>query len=399
MRSGWGWFFAGTTVALGLVLAALVWALVASGLYTRLAGSVLPAALAPAGVVAAPVAAPAAAGGNAVPSATTTPAAGGQAPSAAPPVGTPTAGTSLAPPSTNATPAQRAQILSSAHWKLLIGDVKSEPLSNGSRKVTVDVTLKNDSHQADVLAIPATSSAQPRSRPASWEPVQMAEPPALQLRLYDRANRPFGGAFVGADGQGGGSFTFVAAPGDAIRLPFAFDVPAASSDPMTLEAQFGQAAGAANFRVALDAAAQPPAKLEPSDLMKVNGTEERYVIERLWSLTLLSVTVGQPDATGQRTVTARLGAENLTDRPLAVAASENDPMGAAGDRDFYVVDSAGRLAYSSGDSMPRQPIPPGATRTVEVRMKGYREFATAGPYRFSVVTDPRKDQYAIFRAP
>ena len=47
--------------------------------------------------------------------------------------------------------------------------------------------------------------------------------------------------------------------------------------------------------------------------------------------------------------------------------------------------------------MPRQPIAPGATRTVDVRMKGYRDFATAGPYRFSVVVDPRKNQYAIFR--
>ena len=101
--------------------------------------------------------------------------------------------------------------------------------------------------------------------------------------------------------------------------------------------------------------------------------------------------------TGQRTVTARVSAENLTGRPLAVGASENDPFGASGDRDFYVVDAAGRLAYSSSDSMPRQPIPPGATRTVEVRMKGYRDFASTGPFRFTVVVDPRRAQYAIFR--
>jgi hypothetical protein len=379
MRSGWAWFFAGTTIALATVLAALVWGLVASGLYGPLAARVIPRTSA-----AASVAAPAAPTATSVVSAP---------PAATTPAVTPAASGALA----GANAAQRLQVLSSANWKLLIGEVKSEPGREGTRKVTVDVALKNDSERADVLSIPATMATQPRSRPASWEPVQMGEPPTLQLRLYDRANRPFGGGFVAANGEGGGGFTFVAAPGDAIRLPFAFEVPASSADPLTLEAQFGQAAGGAGFRVALDTAAQPPAKLEPSDLVKVNGKEQRYLIEGVWSLTLLDVTVGQPDGSGQRTVTARISAENLTDRPLAPGASENDPLGATGDRDFYVVDPAGRLAYSSSDSMPRQPIPPGATRTVDVRMKGYRDFATTGPFRFSVVVDPRKDQYAIFR--
>jgi hypothetical protein len=391
MRSGWAWFFAGTTLALFLVLAALVWGLVATGLYADLAGRVLPRALAPVAVAAPP---PAAA--SAPPAAAATP-----APPAPPGIGastTPTAG-QTPPAATTGSVARRAEVLASAHWKLLVGDVKSEPGRDGGRAVTVDVTLKNDSDRADVLAIPATTPAQPRTRPASWEPVQMVEPPTLQLRLYDRANRPFGGGFLGADGQGGGGFTFVAAPGDAIRLPFRFELPASSAEPLALEAQFGLAAGGATFRVGLDAAAQPPARLEPSDLVKVNGTEERYLIEDLWSLTLLAITVGQPDASGQRTVTARVSAENLTERPLAIGATENDPTGAASDRDFYVVDSEGRLAYSSGDSMPRQPIPPGATRTVEVRMRGYRDFSTAGPYRFSVVVDPRRDEYALFRAP
>jgi hypothetical protein len=400
MRSGWAWFFAGTTIALGLVLAALVWSLVASGLYGQLAARVLPAAIGPAGFAATaapradaggPAAAPAAP--TAIPTAGVTPPAGAT-PWAG---GAPPGASTPPPPAAGAIAAQRAQILSSSHWKLLIGEVKSEPQPDGARKVVVDVTLKNDSSRADVLAIPATLPAQPRSRPASWEPVQMAEPPSLQLRVYDRANRPFGGGFVAANGEGGGSFTFVAAPGDAIRLPFAFEIPSSSADPLTLEAQFGQAAGGAGFRVALDASAQPPAKLEPSDLVKVHGTEQRYLIEGLWSLTLLDVSVGQPNGSGERTVTARLSAENLTGRPLAVGATENDPLGASGDRDFYVVDSAGRVAYSSGDSMPRQPIPAGATRTVDVRMKGYRDFATSGPFRFSVVVDPRRDQYAIFR--
>jgi hypothetical protein len=127
----------------------------------------------------------------------------------------------------------------------------------------------------------------------------------------------------------------------------------------------------------------------------VNGTEQRYVVEGLWSLTLLGVSVGSPAANGERTVTARVAAENLTDRPLTLGATLDDPTG--GERDFYVVDAETRAAYSSADSMPRQPVPPKATRTVEVRMKAHRDFAASGPYRFSIVIDPGAERFAIFK--
>jgi hypothetical protein len=298
--------------------------------------------------------------------------------------------------------AKRGEVVSANRWQLLLNEVRSETLPAGGRRLTLDLTFKNDSDEADVLAIPATVPPAPRTRPAGDEPgppsyrtVQLVEPPAVQLRIVDRAGRVFGGGFVSANGDGGGSFTFVAAPGDAIRLPYAFDIPESATDPLVLEAQFGQALGGAVYRIGLDDAAQPPARLAPSDRAKVNGTEQRYVVEGLWSLTLLGVSVGSPAANGERTVTARVAAENLTDRPLTLGATLDDPTG--GERDFYVVDAETRAAYSSADSMPRQPVPPKATRTVEVRMKAHRDFAENGPYRFSIVIDPGAERFAIFK--
>src|SRR5688572_22008264 len=115
MRSGWAWFFAGTTLALFLVLAALVWGLVATGLYADLAGRVLPRALAPVAVAAPP---PAAA--SAPPAAAPTPPAAAATPAPpAPGIGastTPTAG-QTPPAATTGSVAQRAEVLASAHWK------------------------------------------------------------------------------------------------------------------------------------------------------------------------------------------------------------------------------------------------------------------------------------------
>jgi hypothetical protein len=415
--SGWGWFFAGTTLAFGLLLAGLLWALVATGVYGQLLGRLDPRASAllagPRPAAAGPPlrpptpepAAPPSAPRGGAPAATASPAPtapaagtpGGASPTPEPGSPTPLA----AAPTGAAATARLGEVVSAGPWRLLVNEARRETLAEGGRKITLDLTFKNDSDEADVLAIPATLPAAPRARPADdpggprYRPLQLAEPPAVQLRVLDRAGRGFGGGFVSADGEGGGSFTFVAAPGDAIRLPYAFEVPVSSADPLVLEAQFAQSLGGATHRIGLDDAAQPPADLTPSDRAKVNGTEERYVVEGLWSLTLLGVSVGSPSSNGERTVTARVSAENLTDRPLVLGGTLDDPTG--GERDFYVVDAGTRVAYSSADTMPGQPIPGGATRTVAVRMKAHRDFASSGPYRFSVVIDPDEERFAIFR--
>jgi hypothetical protein len=227
--------------------------------------------------------------------------------------------------------------------------------------------------------------------------VQLNEPPTLQLRVYDRADRAYGGGFVSATGQAGGSYTFEAAPGDAIGLTYRFDLPPSPSDPLALEAQFGIDAGGARVRIDLGDRLTPPAALPPSDPAKLAGKDERLQIGNLWAVTVSGVEVGQPTGDGQRTVTVKVRAENLTDQPMSFGGTPNDPTG--GSRDFYVVDARSRLAYSGSATMPRGSVPPGQSRQLEVRMIAPSEFATAGPYRFSIVVDAARDRYGVFKLP
>jgi hypothetical protein len=420
--SGWAWFFAGTTLALAVALAALLWALAATGLYPQLIARLGPGARAlvqppdalarvaatPAPIAsgarppeAAPTAPPVGAappgGGAPPPAPATPPAAATPAAAAAPPPARPAAS---APDRT----VRIGEVVASGGWKMLVNGVKSEGVASG-RRVTVDFTVKNDVERAASLAIPATIPAAARARPASTDgaeparlrPVQLAEPPALRLDVLDRAERSFGGGFVSANGQTSGSYTFEAAPGDAIRLTYAFELPADAADPLALDASFGVEAGGQRARVSLGDRASAPATLAPSDPPRSAGKDERLEIAGLWALTVLGLDVGGPGADGQRTVTARLKMDNLSDQVLAAGGTLDDPTG--GSRDFYAVDARGQLAYSGSDTMPRTTVPPRQSRTVDVRMRATGEFATGGPYRLSVVVDARRDRYAVFKLP
>ena len=323
---GWAWFWAGTSIALALMLGGLIWGL------TR----AQPVAVTPVASVAA----------------------------------TPTV--------------KVGEVVNSGSWKAVVDASHAQ----GSTTF-VDFTIKNDADQAAALEIPSTAPQRPRARTASYQETQIASPPPLELMLYDRANQAIGGSFVGADGQPSGAYTFLAAPGDAIKLTWAFDVPAGSIEPFALELRFGSQAGGAHARVALDARAAQPTTLAPSDVGKVGGKDERVEIGDLWALTA----TGAELAGG--TLTVHLKAENLTDEAAVVAAPRGDTTG--GDRDFYAVDAAGRMAYSSADTMPTTRVPAGASRNVDVKLKAPKDFATTGPYRFSVVVDATANRYAVFR--
>jgi hypothetical protein len=302
--------------------------------------------------------------------------------------------------------ARVGEIFQSGDWKLVVNGVKSGPATapTAGRRVSVDFTIKNDRTRAATLSIPATVPLAPRSRPAALDgaapalrPVQLAEPPALRLGIVDQAERSYGGGFVSAAGQISGSYTFEAAPGDAIRLTFAFDLPPEATDPLALDASFGVDAGGQRARVGLDRPVEPPATLTPSDPPRSAGRDERLQIGSLWAITAQSLEVGGPAADGQRSVTVRLKLENLSDQALIAGATPDDPTGAS--RDFYAVDAQGQLAYSGADTMPRAIVPPGQSRTVEVKLTASAELATSGPYRLSVIVDARRDRYAIFKLP
>jgi hypothetical protein len=364
--SGWAWFFAGSTLALATMLGVLLWALAATGLstdlLTRLGGG---APHATAGLV-------------------PTPSARAPSPSSAEPT-----------PAT-ATSARVGDLISSGPWKLVVTGSRSEANGEAGSRLFVGFTVKDDGGKAAALEIPSTAPPVPRARPASDVlPVQANELPRLQLNVLDRARRSFGGSFVGADGQPSGSYSLILAPGDAVALTYAFDVPASSAEPFTLELRFGSGAGGTRAEVQLDQKAAEPAQLTPSDVGKIAAKDEPTTVADLWRLTVTGLDVGQPSANGVRDVTVHLKAENLTDEAAVVAGPRGDGTGQ--DRDFYAVDAAGHLAYSSGDTMPTTRVPAKSSRAVDVKLTAGREFAATGPWRFSVIVDPRNDRYAVFR--
>jgi len=288
------------------------------------------------------------------------------------------------------------ELIESGIWKLVVVAVRTSDAAGGKR-FAVDFAVKNDADQAATLSIPSTLPAPPRVRPTAWLPVQMAEPPALRLQMLDRQGRTYGGVFLGANGQTSGSYTFEAAPRDAIRLSYAFEVPAAAaSEPPVLEYVFGVDAGGGRGRVAVDQRVAAAVTLPPSDAPKMAAKDERLQIGSTWAITALGLEVGGVSQ-GERIVTARLRVENLGERTLPVAATLDDATG--GTRDFYVVDGAGRLAYSSSNTMPNTPVPAGATRSVDVKMRAPEDFASEGPHRLSIVVDARRDRYGVFKLP
>lgn len=445
----WAWFFAGVAIGLALMLAALIWAISTAGLTSTVlarldprgdraglvpavaallptASTAIPTALAPIAAAATPTAGaatPVAAAATPIagPAATVataaTPTVGAATPVASP---TPRSNASPTPPPVGtgagvATPAgtpraegaltaRLGEAIDSGTWRVAVARIEIGSTARG-RRVGVDILLKNGADAVRTLEIPNTTPRAPRARtvsltddatPLAWQDVQLADAPALSLMAIDRRGQAWGGGFRGADGDAAGAYTFLATPGDAIRLPFAFDLPEGAGEPAALELRFGVDAGGVVARVVLDGPAPSALAIQPSDPPRLAVGEQRVVVGNTWAFTLLGIDVGAPSAAGARGVTARVRAENLSDRALLLGASRDDSTGTS--RDFYIVDRDLRLAYSTSETMPTARIPAGATRAVEIKLLAPADFATNGPYRFSIVVDPRRGQYAVMRS-
>ena len=419
--SKWTWFFAGTTLVLGFALFGLIWTIASTGLYGDLASKVRERLL-PSLTVQAPVIT-----GNRElrPSGTPLserPPVRGEAPISAPSsisTGTPTAvssagstplGTSTIAASTPtpltaltvATPSAVAaganiqplgSVIESGVWRLVARDAHSESTPDGLNQMVVDLTIKNDSPKTALIVLPSTSAGPARSRLVTL-PMQLADPPSVQLRLVNASGQFIGGSFRGSGDAASGGYNFYAAPGDAIRLAYVFPLPAGGSGPYRLDISFGVDAGGARSTVALDRTAPNVATLLPNDPAKIAGKEERITLPGLWGFTVASIDVGESSKTGEKTVSAKLIAENLSDRALVIGATREDSTGA--ERDFYVTDHDGNLAYSSSNSMPTATIPAKATRTVTIQLKAPKEFSDKGPFRLSIVVDVKRDRSAVF---
>jgi hypothetical protein len=304
------------------------------------------------------------------------------------------------PPTAN-TPARPGDVIRSGSWAVAVVDF-SIAGTDTTRGPVVFIVAKNESTRAATLEIPATIERAPAPRRASDDattpqtrPIQLENPPSLHLTLSDRAGQVHGGTFLGAGGEPGGGYSFVAAPGDAIRLGYMF-VPTVGPGPHVLLAQFSQAAGSLTAKVDLSQAPSKVEALAPTDSSSIAGRDEAIDIGPAWRLRLLSLSVGDA-MRGVRTVSARLRVENRDDVGAIIGASRDDPTGSG--RDFYVVDDSLVLAYSSSDSMPSDRIPPGSTREITIRMTAPEAFSTKGPWRFSIVSDARRNRFAVMRLP
>ena len=425
MGSIWSWFFFGTTLVLAMTLFGIIWTIMATGLYSELIVRLrdrIPASVV-AQVPAITLASPSQKSSTLIPELSSSPT-GVAAMTPTISSGTPTLGTPAAAPAIVSTPASiptavpasptmiiprssitpslgsgsvtmvsLGAVIESGVWRLLARDARTETGPDGLSRMIVDLTIKNDSARTALIVLPSTSIGPARTRLVEM-PVQLSDPPHVQLRLSNSSAQFIGGSFLGADGNVSGGFNFYAAPGDAIRLTYAFPLPAGSAGPYRLDVSFGVDAGGTRASVALDRAAPTMANLDSNELTKAVGKEERITLPGLWAFTVASIEVAAPLQNGERTVSAKLIAENLSDRSLVIGATREDPTGA--ERDFYVTDREGNLAYSSSNSMPSSTIPAKATRTVTIQLKASREFSTTGPHRFSIVVDAKRDRSAVF---
>lgn len=397
------WFFAGTTLALGTLLAVLLWALLASGLIGPL-GLFIASTVRPAGSVTAIGASPPPPPAAATPALPSVQPGSVSTPNPTVPPLTPAAPTvarsaTATAQASGTTVGRVGTAIESDTWQFLLTSVDVAPAATG-RRVAVTFSIKNNGSRAATLSIPRTREALPPRSPASrdasaaFQPVQFVEPPALTLRIEDANGSEYGGGFLSATGEENGNFTFLSAPGDAIDLAYVFPLPIAAIDPLVLKVRFGIGAGSISRTIPLLHGYRASPALRSSDAPDIRGREQRIEVGEIWSLTALSLTTASGPNRSKR-VTLHLSAENRTTRPLVVGATLDDPTGQ--DRDFYIVDAAGVLAYSAGESMPRNVIPPRAVRTVDVPLEAPEAFANAGPYRVTVIVSPRYNLFARFR--
>ncbi len=417
----WTWFFAGTTLVLGFALFGLIWTIASAGLYGELASKVREALLPsltiqapsitgtrdlpgsgtplaerpPVQGAAATVATSSVATGTpsanlsalGTPAGTLTIVASSPTPLSASAVATPSAVAAVA----NALPL--GSLIESSVWRLVARDAHSESTPDGLNQMVVDLTIKNDSPKTALIVLPSTSSSPARSRLVTL-PMQLADPPSVRLHLVNASGQFIGGSFRGSGDAASGGYNFYAAPGDAIRLAYVFPLPAGSSGPYRLDISFGVDAGGTRSTVALDRLAPNMAPLLPNEPAKVAGKEERITLPGLWGFTVASIDVGEASKTGEKTVSAKIIAENLSDRALVIGATREDSTGS--ERDFYVTDRDGNLAYSSSNSMPTATISAKATRTVTIQLKAPKEFSDKGPFRLSIVVDVKRDRSVVF---
>jgi hypothetical protein len=298
------------------------------------------------------------------------------------------------------------EVAVSGAWRIAVDAASFHPddSSSGWLQAVITYTVQNASNEVANLPIPATTANPPPAPlltpgPATILPLPAvaAQSPALvtglRLFLLDRAKRQFGGGF---DTSGGG-FDDMAAPGDAMRLTYRFRYPQDSVGPYVLRLMFPTASGGRTFDVHLDQRSRAPATLVPNATTERVPVGQAVVVGQLWSITCEGVNFSPVQTQGERPVTVRLLVKNLGNTPRAALTDPADANGTQ--RDFYLTDSSGRLAYSHADDLPGVQVPAHAAQRVMVHLYTEDLPSAAHPLYFTTVVDWRTNRYAQFEIP
>ena len=183
-------------------------------------------------------------------------------------------------------------------------------------------------------------------------------------------------------------------PGDVVRLTYFFRFPANQPQPAVLRAMFPLSAGGKTFDVHLDQQAGTPANMANSDSSLDVPVDSWATVANEWSISLEGIEFGPRPARGEQSVTVHLGVENLSEALRPALADVDDLQGTL--RDFYLVNSAGNVAYSQESDLPTIVVPGHGRRDVSIHLATTDLAFTERPLRFVAVINSHADRYVRF---
>jgi|GEM_PF-5491614 len=298
------------------------------------------------------------------------------------------------------------QLGSSDVWHFAVEKVRytSNDTTNGWNGALVTFVLQNSGTRVATLDVPSTArdtapgpSASaptpgfvPDSRTHDVSPETVG---GLRLFLVDGQDHEYGGGF----GDGMTNFRIHAPPGDVLRLTYKFLFPSNQPKPTILRASFPLSSGGDTFEVHLDQNSTPP--VDPRNAVSASDVPmgDWATIANEWSVALEGIEFGPPPVGGEQRVTVHLDVHNLSSAIRPALTDVNDLQGTL--RDFYLLDSAGHIAYSQVGDLPTVDVPGNSEREVSVHLATTDLLASSRPLRFVAVLNSRDNRYLRFVVP
>ena len=295
------------------------------------------------------------------------------------------------------------QIGSSDDWRFAVEQVSYTPddTANESNQLRVTFVLQNRGSQLATLSVPSTAhdtaAGPPAAAPtpgfvpdAGVHDVSPATLDGLRLFAVDSTSREYGGGL----GTNLADFQANTPPGDVVRLTYFFRFPANQAQPAVLRAMFPLSAGGKTFDVHLNQQAGTPVDMVNSDSPLDVPVDSWATVANEWSISLEGIEFGPRPALGEQNVTVHLSVENLSEALRPALADVDDLQGTL--RDFYLVDSAGNIAYSQESDLPTIVVPGHGRRDVAIHLATTDLASTERPLHFVAVINSHADRYVRF---